>query len=146
MVLRDGRFGPFLACTNYPRCNTILNLDKQRRIQPPKTPPLETDLACPKCGAPLYLRTGKRGLWLGCSKFPKCRGRLPWAQLDPATGAHWEQIMEQHLAAHPQVTLTMTDGTPVNMMMSIDEIIASAEEKGLLPSEEEQKKKQEITS
>ncbi|MEC9487743.1 MAG: type I DNA topoisomerase [Prosthecochloris sp.] len=145
MVLRDGRFGPFLACSNYPKCNTILNLDKQRRIQPMKTPPLETDLPCPKCGAPLYLRTGKRGLWLGCSKFPKCRGRQAWGQLEEDTRTRWEAAMDQHLAAHPQVTLKMKDGSPVNMQLSIDEIIARAEEQGLLPAEEEQEKER-VTS
>ncbi|ACF47214.1 DNA topoisomerase I [Prosthecochloris aestuarii DSM 271] len=139
MVLRDGRFGPFLACSNYPKCNTLLNLDKQRRIQPPKTPPLETDLSCPKCGAPLYLRTGKRGLWLGCSKFPKCRGRQAWGQLEPALQQHWQSVMDQHLAAHPQVTLLMTDGSPVNMQLTVDEIMVFAEEKGLIPLMEEQK-------
>lgn len=62
MLLRDGRLGPFLACSGYPKCNTLLNLSKQRHIEPMKTPPLQTDLSCPKCGAPLYLRSGKRGL------------------------------------------------------------------------------------
>jgi len=133
MLLRNGRFGPFLACSNYPDCNTILKLDKQRKIEPPKTPPLETDLPCPKCGAPLYLRTGKRGPWLGCSKFPKCRGRQAWGQLDPDVQGHWQAILEKHQAAHPDVTIMMVDNTPVNMSLTIDDIIAIADEKGLLP-------------
>ena len=136
MVLRNGRFGPFLACTNYPECNTLLKLDKQRKIEPPKTPPLETDLSCPKCGAPLYLRTGKRGLWLGCSKFPKCRGRQAWGQLDPAVHHHWQEAMEKHQVKHPAVTLLMVDGSPVNMQLIIDDIIAFAEENGLVEVED----------
>ena len=136
MVLRNGRFGPFLACTNYPECNTLLKLDKQRKIEPTKTPPLETDLPCPKCGAPLYLRTGKRGLWLGCSKFPKCRGRQAWGQLDPAIHHHWQEAMEEHQAKHPAVTLRMVDGSPVNMQLGIDDIIAFVEENGLVTVED----------
>ena len=31
-------------------------------------------LACPDCGAPMKLRPGRRGFFLGCSKYPKCRG------------------------------------------------------------------------
>lgn len=135
MLLRNGRFGPFLACSNYPKCDSLLNLDKNRKIQPPKTPPLETDLPCPKCGAPLYLRTGKRGLWLGCSKFPKCRGRQAWGQLDPEIRNHWEDVMRQHLAAFPDVTIKMVDGTPLDMQMSIDDIIILSEERGLVPTE-----------
>ncbi|NEX14208.1 MAG: type I DNA topoisomerase [Prosthecochloris sp.] len=148
MVLRNGRFGPFLACTGYPDCNTLLKLDKQRKIEPPKTPPLETDLACPKCGAPLYLRTGKRGLWLGCSKFPKCRGRQAWGQLDPAIQHHWQELMEKHQGEHPSVTIRMVDGTPVNMQLAIDDIISQAEENGLVEIEnnEEQPVGSPVTS
>lgn len=139
MVLRNGRFGPFLACTNYPQCNTLLKLDKQQKIEPPKTPPLETDLACPKCSAPLYLRTGKRGLWLGCSKFPKCRGRQAWGQLEPTVQHHWQDIMEKHQVRHPDIALQMVDGSPVNMQLTIDEIIAFAEENGLIGAEDREK-------
>lgn len=134
MLLRKGRLGPFLACSSYPKCNTLLNLNKQRHIEPMKTPPVQTDIACPKCGAPLYLRSGKRGLWLGCSKFPKCRGRLAWGTLDEEVRNHWEAVMEKHRKAHPAVTLTMTDGKPVPMNMSVDDIILRAEEAGLVSS------------
>ena len=138
MLLRNGRFGPFLACSNYPKCNTLLNLSKQRHIEPIKTPPFTTDLECPKCGAPMYLRTGKRGLWLGCSKFPKCRGRLSWNSLDEATQTRLEKTMDEHLAAHPSVAITMLDGTPAPMNLPIDDIIIRAEDAGLInaPSEE----------
>ena len=139
MLLRNGRFGPFLACSNYPDCNTLLKLDKQRKIEPPKTPPLETDLPCPKCGSPLYLRTGKRGPWLGCSKFPKCRGRQAWGQLDPDVRENWEKELAKHRAAHPDVTILMADGTAAVMEMTIDDIIAVSEEKGLIQTTEAEK-------
>ncbi len=139
MLLRNGRFGPFLACSNYPDCNTLLKLDKQRKIEPPKTPPLETDLPCPKCGSPLYLRTGKRGPWLGCSKFPKCRGRQAWGQLDPDAREKWERELGKHRAAHPDVTILMVDGTAAVMDMTIDDIIAFSEEKGLIRTNEAEK-------
>ncbi len=134
MLLRNGRLGPFLACSSYPKCNTLLNLSKQRHIEPLKPPPVQTDIACPKCGAPLYLRSGKRGLWLGCSKFPKCRGRLAWSALDDNTRKNWESVMDEHRKAHPDITLTMADGKPVPMNLSIDEIILKAEESGLISS------------
>jgi len=138
MLLRDGRLGPFLACSGYPKCNTLLNLSKQRHIEPMKTPPLQTDLSCPKCGAPLYLRSGKRGLWLGCSKFPKCRGRLAWNSLDPAVQEKWEAAMTEHRKAHPDVVLTMTDGRTAPMNIPVEDIITRAEEAGLVtPAAEE---------
>jgi len=132
MLLRKGRLGAFLSCSNYPKCNTLLNLNKQRQIEPLKTPPVLTDILCAKCGSPLYLRSGKRGLWLGCSKFPKCRGRLAWSTLDETAQKRWEVVMAEHQKAHPAVTLTMTDGKPVPMTIPVDDIIARAEESGLV--------------
>ncbi|NTW82261.1 MAG: type I DNA topoisomerase [Chlorobiaceae bacterium] len=134
MLLRNGRLGPFLACSSYPKCNTLLNINKQRHIEPLKPPPVHTDITCPKCGAPLYLRSGKRGLWLGCSKFPKCRGRLAWSTLDDNVRKHWESVMDEHRKAHPDITITMADGKPVPMNLSVDDIILRAEESGLISS------------
>jgi DNA topoisomerase-1 len=132
MLLRKGRLGPFLACSAYPKCNTLLNLSKQRHIEPMKTPPVVTDILCTKCGSPLYLRSGKRGLWLGCSKFPKCRGRLAWGTLEESVQKRWEAVMADHQKAHPPVLLTMIDGQPVSMTTAVDDIILKAEAAGLL--------------
>ncbi len=138
MLLRNGRLGAFLACSSYPKCNTLLNLNKQRHIEPMKTPPVQTTIACPKCGSPLFLRSGKRGLWLGCSKFPKCRGRLAWSTLEESAVKHWEAIMTEHQKAHPLVMLTMTDGKPVPMTIPLDDIITKAEEMGLISAATEE--------
>jgi len=35
--------------------------------------PVVTDRACPDCGANLVIRSGRRGQFLGCSSYPKCR-------------------------------------------------------------------------
>ncbi len=91
MLKRKGRFGEFLGCTGYsvknekgePSCSCIINLDKDGRPLPPKPKPITTTIACPTCGSPLYLRGGKRGPWLGCSKYPKCRGRGAMNKLSP---------------------------------------------------------------
>jgi DNA topoisomerase-1 len=138
MLLRKGRLGAFLACSSYPKCNTLLNLNKQRHIEPLKTPPVLTNMLCPKCSSPLYLRSGKRGLWLGCSKFPKCRGRLAWSTLDETVQKHWETVMTEHQKAHPAVMLTMTDGKPVPMNIPVDDIILKAEESGLVTASVEE--------
>jgi DNA topoisomerase-1 len=39
----------------------------------PVEPPVELDVPCPKCGAPLVKRTGRKKPFYGCSTFPKCR-------------------------------------------------------------------------
>jgi len=91
MIKRRGRFGEFLGCSGYsiknekgePSCSVIINLDKEGNPLPPKPKPITTTIACSTCGSPLYLRSGKRGPWLGCSKYPKCRGRLAMNKLSP---------------------------------------------------------------
>ena len=113
MLLRKGRFGPFLSCTKYPECDGILNLDKKGCISPPKTPPLKTDLLCPKCKAPMYIRRGTKGPWLSCSKFPKCRGRLGWVSLESRVKGKWEKALEKHEKANPQTIIRKLDGEPV---------------------------------
>jgi DNA topoisomerase-1 len=113
MLLRRGRFGAFLSCTGYPGCKGIVNLDKKGCVSAPKVPPLLTDLRCPKCKEPLNLRRGTRGLWLGCSKFPKCRGRMGWTSMEDKTKTKWEKKLKAHEKAHPQPVIRNLDGNPV---------------------------------
>jgi len=113
MLLRKGRFGPFLSCIKYPECKGIVNLDRKGCIVPPKMPPLLTDLPCPKCKAPLNLRRGARGLWLSCSKFPRCSGRLGWASLKDDVKSKWLKEFENHEKTYPQQIIRTLDGNPV---------------------------------
>jgi DNA topoisomerase-1 len=81
MIKRRGRFGEFLGCSGYsvknedgtPACSTIINLDKEGKPLPPKPAPIKTTVKCEKCGSDMLLRDSKRGPFLGCSTFPKCR-------------------------------------------------------------------------
>ena len=73
-------------------------------------PPLLTDLPCPKCEAPLNLRDSKRGFWLSCSTFPKCRGRGRWADLDEAKQAELEAKWAEHVKENPLPVIRNTDG------------------------------------
>ncbi len=117
MARRTGRFGPFLA-TILPEGTPqdeglILNIDKKGFVTAPSQPPILTELACEKCGKPLNLRTGARGPWLGCSGFPKCRGRGKWASLDESLKAALEAQLEAHDKAHPIPIITTLDGRPL---------------------------------
>ena len=61
MVAKSGRFGRFLACSNYPACKT--------------TRPFSIGLPCPKegCGGAIVERRTKGGrIFYGCSKYPSC--------------------------------------------------------------------------
>ena len=102
MTRRSGRFGKFLGCINYPECKGILNIDaKTGVVKLPKIPPYLTDLPCPKCDTPLNMRDSKRGFWLSCSKFPKCRGRLGWSTVDEEKQKELGKAWEQHVKDNP---------------------------------------------
>ena len=38
-----------------------------------KPVPIATDIDCDECGKPMVIRDGRRGKFLGCSGYPKCR-------------------------------------------------------------------------
>jgi DNA topoisomerase-1 len=70
MVIKNGRFGKFLACPNYPECKNTKPLNG-------KEPPEEVDETCEKCGSKMLKRKGKFGEFLACSNYPKCKNTKP---------------------------------------------------------------------
>jgi DNA topoisomerase-1 len=122
MILRTGRFGKFLASVNYPAIKCVVNLDKKAQLKYPSTPPVRTELTCEKCGSPLNLRRGKRGPWLGCSTFPKCKGRMAWTKLEPDVQKKLEAALEEHEKHNPQVVVRsltgeiIPEGTPISQL------------------------------
>ncbi|MDI3316487.1 MAG: type I DNA topoisomerase [Bacillota bacterium] len=61
MVIKHGRYGPFLACTGYPECK--------------RTRPLleKVGVACPECGGELVVRRSRKGRrFYGCANYPRC--------------------------------------------------------------------------
>jgi DNA topoisomerase-1 len=78
MLLRVGRHGPFLACSGYPECkNTQPAPGSPEKERPKKAPPEPTDQVCDKCGSPMVIRSGRRGRFLACSAYPKCKNTRP---------------------------------------------------------------------
>ncbi len=88
MLLRVGRRGPFLACSGYPECkHTRPAPGSPEQGRPAKAPPEPTDQVCDKCGSPMVIRTGRRGRFLACSAYPKCRNTRPLPE-DEAAAAN----------------------------------------------------------
>jgi DNA topoisomerase-1 len=86
MMLRQSKRGPFLGCSGYPKCKTILNVDDEGNpVAAEERPkPVVTDQACPKCGKPLVEREGRLGKFLGCSGYPKCKTIVNLPGQEPA--------------------------------------------------------------
>lgn len=94
MVIRNGKFGKFLACPNYPKCKNTKPIEvltggeakpqtdgdsfslrpSSGSVAPEEKSTLEaTGEVCEKCGRPMVLRKGKYGNFLACSGYPECK-------------------------------------------------------------------------
>ena len=73
MVIKTGRFGKFLACSNYPECkNTkkmMVNGEGKLEVAQDEV----SSEACEKCGSPMLVKSGRFGKFLACSKYPECK-------------------------------------------------------------------------
>ena len=127
MELRTGRFGKFISSVNYPDSKFVFNLDKKGGIKYPAQPPVETDLLCSKCESPLNVRRGKRGPWLGCSKFPKCRGRGKWAELEDEKKADLEKQLDAMDRANPPIIPKRKDGSVIPEGAMVAEMVIPGE-------------------
>ena len=127
MILRTGRFGDFLTSINR-ETDFILNVDRKGGIKFPSPKPYLTDLPCPKCGTMMNLRTGKRGPWLGCSAFPKCRGRESWAKIPVERQQELEKALSLHEANQPKFEITALDGTPLKEGTPVAALVIPGEE------------------
>jgi DNA topoisomerase-1 len=86
MAVRRGRRGSFLGCLNYPKCRGTAPLSDELKEQLAgqvglataestidlKSIPIEAN--CDQCGSPMVVRRSRRGFFLGCAKYPKCKG------------------------------------------------------------------------
>jgi len=73
MVVKTGRYGKFLACSNYPECKNVQPLmvtEEEHKAE-------ETTEQCPKCGKNLVVKTGRYGKFLACSGYPECKFTKP---------------------------------------------------------------------
>lgn len=73
MVIKWGRNGQFLACSNYPECKSTAEFEKTAdgKIEIRKAE--ETDEKCDKCQSPMVVKFGRFGKFLACSAYPDCK-------------------------------------------------------------------------
>lgn len=80
MVVKTGRYGEFLSCSRYPDCKNPKNFTRDEGggivVRERAAPEIREDVKCDKCGKPMLARKGRRGKFLGCSGYPKCRNTL----------------------------------------------------------------------
>ncbi|MBQ4090950.1 MAG: type I DNA topoisomerase [Clostridia bacterium] len=84
MVVKNGKFGKFAACPNFPKCrNTKPLIDtkaealeaEEEKVEqkPEKKLVIAEDMKCEKCGGDMVLRNGKFGSFYACVNYPACK-------------------------------------------------------------------------
>jgi DNA topoisomerase-1 len=103
MVVKRGPRGPFLGCSAFPKCRSTKPMPEELKekvkeqlpARPKKTAPaVEVHETCPDCGAAMRLLPSRygNGYFLGCSKYPRCKGKRP---------APPELLEQLQAASHP---------------------------------------------
>lgn len=79
MVVKTGKYGLFLGCSKYPDCTfTKPYGDTGSESPQQKKPPVPTGEKCDKCGKEMVIRTGRYGMFMACSGYPKCKNKKPY--------------------------------------------------------------------
>ncbi|MGE0615100.1 MAG: type I DNA topoisomerase [Bacteriovoracia bacterium] len=73
MVIKWGKLGSFLACSNYPNCKNTQDYKKDDQGNIVVIPKEYTDKKCSKCSNPMVVKSGKFGKFLACSDYPNCK-------------------------------------------------------------------------
>ncbi len=64
LVYRNGRFGRFISCINFPSCRFTKSEEEEANA---------SDEVCPKCGGKMVSKKGRYGAFLACSNYPDCK-------------------------------------------------------------------------
>lgn len=67
MIRRNGKYGKYLACSNYPTCSNMVSESPAKVFVEP----------CPKCGGEMHEKSGRFGLFWACSSYPACSTIIP---------------------------------------------------------------------
>lgn len=99
MVFKMGRYGKFMACSNFPECRNTKPIVK------------EIGVTCPNCkeGAIIERKSKKKRLFYGCSRFPEC-DFISWDKPLPRSCPKCEGLLiEKKLKKGVQVQCTQCD-------------------------------------
>jgi DNA topoisomerase-1 len=70
MVIKVGKFGPFVACSGYPDCTNTRELEKS---EPGADTEEAQDETCENCAKPMVMKRGRFGQFLACTGYPECK-------------------------------------------------------------------------
>ncbi|MDO9586062.1 MAG: topoisomerase DNA-binding C4 zinc finger domain-containing protein, partial [Syntrophales bacterium] len=76
MVIKWGRNGSFMACSNYPACKNTRNVTSNNGEDAGKVEDMTEEIKCEKCGQKMVAKEGRFGKFLACSGYPECKNTM----------------------------------------------------------------------
>jgi DNA topoisomerase-1 len=95
MVIKVGKFGPFVACSAYPECTNTRELET---AEPESESGEEAEIEpCENCGKPMVMKRGRFGQFLACTGYPECKTtrKLIATKQGGLTAAKADQILDE---------------------------------------------------
>lgn len=80
MVVKEGRYGKFAACPNYPNCKNTKKLEKPENKKASSAPEVVSEEKCPNCGGEMVLKKGTYGSFYACKNYPACKTTKPYTK------------------------------------------------------------------
>ena len=77
MVIKSGRYGPFIACRGYPECKNTKPVESPEERAIRELVSEDVDEFCEKCERPMAVKTGRNGRFLACTGYPECKNAKP---------------------------------------------------------------------
>ncbi len=79
MVIKWGRRGKFISCSGFPKCKNARSVEETQSRAASAIPKISepTGETCEECGKPMVIKWGRRGKFMSCSGFPKCKNAKP---------------------------------------------------------------------
>ena len=98
LVVRKGRFGEFVACSNYPECKYI----KKEKVE------IIEICDCPNCSGKIIEKKSRKGkVFYGCNNYPKCKT----AYWDKPTGSKCPECGEMLVEKNNSIKCSSCDYT-----------------------------------
>ncbi len=82
LKVRRSGMRTFLGCDRYPNCKNSKPLPKGVRLERKAVPVEEAGVSCERCGRPMVIRSGRRGKFIACTGYPRCRNTKPVEKLE----------------------------------------------------------------
>lgn len=88
MLIKNGKFGPFLACSGYPECKNTISINSGG-------PQQDTGIKCPEKGCQgniVIKKTRRAKIFYGCNQYPECKFAVwdkPVQKKCPSCGAEF---------------------------------------------------------